>query len=598
MRAHKYCLLVLICFLLFNTRIVSQTFTRVTDPSCPIVSDRFNSGGGSWADINNDGFLDLFVANGNDSSQTSSLYLNNGKGNFIKVTMGPIVNDSATSIGGSWGDYNNDGKPDLFLTNRKFSVGFGNFMYRGNGDTVFSKVTTGSPATDVANSNSSSWVDINGDGNLDLFIVNFQGNNYLYYNGGPPSYTFTRVDTGDIVLDGNAFSIVGAWADYNNDGKPDLFIGNAGTQNDLLFTNTGNGGFTKTILADGKASLGASWGDYDNDGYLDLFVANYSNQSNILYHNSGPPNFVLTRVDTGIASNDGGNSVGSVWGDFDNDGDLDLFVCNDGQNNALYLNNGPPTYGFTKVTTGVVVNDGGSSFGCAAADFDNNGSLDLFVANHLGRQNFLYTNNGNGNKWVNIKCVGTTANKSAIGTKVRVRAIINGSPRWQMQEVSAQSGYNSQNLVLHFGLGDASQIDSVKIEWHPGSTETYTGIAINKNITVTQNSGISGIARSVPSLPELFHLEQNYPNPFNPTTNFRFSIPQPQADAPLAHDFQFVTLRIFDLLGREVAKLISEQRPAGEYDVQFDASKLASGVYLYKLQAGNFVETKKMILMK
>jgi len=584
----KSWLFISICILLFNPRIFPQTFTKVTDPSNPIVSDKFNSGGGSWVDINNDGFLDLFVANGNDTSQTSSLYLNNGKGNFTRVTTGAMVTVPATSIGGTWGDYNNDGKPDLFLTNRKFSVGFGNFMFRGDGDSAFTKITVGDPVTDVSNSNSSSWVDINGDGYLDLFVVNFQANIFLYYNSGPPNYTLTRVDTGEIVLDGAAFSIDGAWADYNNDGKPDLFIGNAGTQNDLLFTNTGNGGFTKTVLTDGKSTLGASWGDYDNDGNLDLFVDNYSNQNNILYHNSGPPNYVLTRIDTGIVSNDGGNSVGSVWGDFNNDGNLDLFVCNDGQNNALYLNNGPPTYGFTKVTTGIIVSDGGSSFGCAAADFDNNGSLDLFVANHLGRQNFLYTNDGNGNKWVNIKCAGNTANKSAIGVKVRVRAIINGSPRWQTQEVAAQTGYNSQNLVLHFGLGDATQIDSMKVEWHPGSTEIYTGVAVNKNFTVTQSAGISTEVRTVVAVPELFRLAQNFPNPFNPATVISYQLAVNS----------FATMKVYDLLGREVATLVNEDKPAGSYTVQWDAAHFASGVYFYRVQAGNFIDTKKMILMK
>ena len=429
---------------------------------------------------------------------------------------------------------------------------------------------------------------MDGDGNLDLFVVNFQGNNFLYYNSGPPSYSFTRVDTGDIVLDGTAFSIVGVWADYNNDGKPDLFIGNAGSQNDLIFTNNGNGHFTKTILNDGRSTLGASWGDYDNDGYLDLFVANYTSQNNILYHNSGPPDYTLTRVDTGIVSNDGGSSVGSVWGDFDNDGDLDLFVCNDGQNNALYLNNGPPTYGFTKVTLGAEVNDGGNSFGCSAADYDNNGSLDLFVANRLGRQNFLYRNEGNGNAWVNIRCVGGTVNRSAIGVKVRVKAVINGASRWQMQEIGAQSGYNSQTLSLHFGLGDASQIDSLRIEWSSGSTESYTALPVNHNITVTQSAGLSGIARESNLLPGSFRLEQNFPNPFNPTTTLRFEVAAPV----------FVTLKVFDLLGRDVATLVNEKKEIGKYSVSWDGASLPSGVYFSRLEAGSNIQTRKMILLK
>ncbi|MFN0157325.1 MAG: FG-GAP-like repeat-containing protein [Bacteroidota bacterium] len=578
--------LFLVCFFL-RLNADAQMFTRVTDPTNPIVSDRFNSGGGSWADFNNDGFLDLFVANGNDTSMNNSLYLNNRNGNFIKVIGGAIVNDGGTSIGGTWGDYNNDGKHDVFVTNRQFTTPFGNFFYRGNGDTVFTKVTTGAPATDMANSNSSSWVDVNGDGALDLFVVNFQSNNYLYYNSGPPAYTFARPDTGDIVLDGTTFSIVGVWADYNNDRKPDLFIGNAGNQNDFLFTNGGNGTFAKSTFADARSTLGASWGDYDNDGDPDLFVANYLGQNNLLYRNSGPPGYALTRMDTGVVSNDGGFSVGSVWGDVDNDGDLDLFVCNDGQNNAMYLNSGPPGYGFSKVTVGAIVNDGGASFGCAAADFDNNGSLDLFVANRLGRQNFLYLNNGNSNSWVNITCVGAT-NRSGIGTKVRVRSNVGGIVRWQTQELSAQSGYNSQTLSLHFGLGDANIIDSVRLEWQSGATETFVNLATNQNIMFEEGVGPTNVGRGSLVMPTGFMLHQNYPNPFNPVTTISLTVPTREN----------VSLKVFDILGRDVATLIQSVREAGGHSVNVDASEWGSGVYLYRLTVGNFTQTKQMLLIK
>ena len=593
MRSLPFLFLTLSLFL-FAGQTHSQTFTKVTDPSNPIVGDHYNSGGGSWADFNNDGYLDLFVANGNDSSQNNSLYLNDRHGSFIKVFNGPLVHDGGTSIGGTWGDYNNDGSLDLFVTNRLFSTPFGNFFYQGAGDTAFAKITTGGPAKDAANSNSSSWVDVDGDGNLDLFVVNFQGNNFLYYNSGPPSYTFTRVDTGSIVNDGGAFSIVGAWADYNNDGRPDLFLGNAGSQNDLLFTNNGGGKFTKSTFADGKSTLGASWGDYDNDGNLDLFVANYSDQTNILYHNSGPPNYTLTPVDTGIVSNDAGNHVGSVWGDFNNDGNLDLFVCNDGGNNALYLNSGPPAYGFTKVTTGIIVNDPGTSFGCAAADFDNNGSLDLFVANHLGGHNFLYLNNGNSNNWVNIRCVGTTVNRSAIGVKVRIRAAINGTPRWQTQEVMAQTGYNSQDLWLHFGLGDAGMIDSVRIDWRPGVTENYVNQPIDRLITFTEGSGPTSVAVSHALSPTGYKVFQNYPNPFNPTTTISYELPARS----------FVTLKVYDLLGREAGTLVNEVQEPGEHTIDWHGG-LASGVYIYRIEAASvsdptkqFMQTRKMELLR
>src|SRR6266849_1095759 len=242
---------------------------------------------------------------------------------------GAIVNDGGSSIGSTWGDYNNDGKLDVFVTNRQ---NFGNFLYEGNGDSTFTKITTGSIVTDRANSNSGSWVDLVGDGYLALYVVNFQGNDFFYRNNGPPEYDFTRIDTILPAGDGSNFSIPGAWADMNNDRRPDLFVGNAGTQNDLLYINNGNLRFTKVQLADGKSTLGASWGDYDNDGYPDLVVANYSGGGNILYHNSGPPSYSLVPVTGGPVSGAAGNCVGTAWGDFDNDGNLDLFIANDGGN--------------------------------------------------------------------------------------------------------------------------------------------------------------------------------------------------------------------------------------------------------------------------
>lgn len=471
---------------------VTQPFTKVTDSNNPVVTDAFESGGGSWADFNKDGLLDLFVANGNLSNQNNSLYLNLGGGNFKKVATGSVVTDGGSSIGGTWGDFNNDGFLDLFVTNRN---NFGNFLYRGTGDTTFVKVTTGSVVTDIGNSNSSSWVDVNNDGDLDLYVVNFQGNDFLYSNSGSPSFTFTRIDT-TIATPGANFSIVGAWSDYNNDLYADLFIGNAGNQNDQLFKNNGSLSFTQNTITDARSTLGASWGDYDNDGDMDLFVANFLDQDNLLYNNSGAPGFNLTATSAGAVTSDGGNSVGSAWGDYDNDGDLDLFVANDGQNNFLYQNDGPPNYSFTKIHGGRIVNDGGNSFGTVWADYDNDGQLDLFVANRLNQQNFLYHNSGNSNGWLEIRCAGTMSNRSGIGARVHVKATINGVQRWQMRDVAAQSGYNSQNLRLHLGLGDAFQVDSIIVEWPSGIVDRYANVAMNQILTIRESANVQVVVAS------------------------------------------------------------------------------------------------------
>lgn len=561
-------------------------FTSITTIGNPAVNDTLESTGVSWVDVNNDGFLDLFVANGNVISQNNSLYINDHNGGFIKITSGAIVNDGGTSIGGTWGDFNNDGNLDLFVTNRN---SFGNFLYAGNGDSTFTKITTGSIVTDMPNGNSSGWTDLNRDGLVDLFTVNFTQNDLVYINNGLPNFTFTKIDTAAFLTDGGNFSIDGQWADYNNDRYPDFFIGNAGTQNDLVYTNNGNLTFTKTTLNDARATLGASWGDFNNDGYLDLFTTGYLNQKSRLYVNGGPPNYNLIPIDTGIVSNDPANSVGSCWGDFDNDGDLDLFVANDGTlSGFLYLNAGAPNYGFVKVTSGTILNNTANSFGCACGDFNNDGQLDIYVANRLNQKNFLFKNEGNNNKWITVKCLGVTSNKAAIGTKVRVKATINGQPVWHMQEVTPQTGYNSQNLLLHFGLSNAVIIDSIKVEWINGLTHYFTNVQTNNTITVSESGNIIGISQIANELPVKFELFQNYPNPFNPVTRISFNI----------KEASFVSLQIFDVSGKLIKTLVNKEMAGGSYNIEWNAENLPSGIYFCKLNTESFAGAKKMILIK
>ena len=455
----------------------SQTFTRITDPTNPIVADLDRSGGLSWVDIDNDNDLDLIVANGNLTSQNNRLYINNGAGSFTKVITGDIVTDGGSSIGSTWGDYDNDGFLDCFVTNRNF---FGNFLYRGNGTANPIKQTGISPVSDIANSNMSSWVDVDNDGDLDLSVVNFQGNDYLYLNSGG---MFTNQNT-SMQQDTTAFSIPGLWADYNNDLRPDLFVGNSLTQNDVLYTNNGGLSFSSTILTDGRATLGGSWGDYDNDGDLDLFVANFLGQASILYNNSGAPSYTLNPVASSAAQVTG-FTVGSAFGDVDNDGDLDLFIVDDGGNERLFYNSGYPSYTFTQDLSGQL-NAGGLSFGCALGDYDNDGQLDIAVANRNAQNNFLFHNDGNTNSWFTIKCAGTQSNRAGIGTKVFVKANIGGQPIWQMQEVVAQTGYNAQNLWLHFGFGSAAIIDSMLIRWPSGKVDTCAKIPVNALYTYVE----------------------------------------------------------------------------------------------------------------
>ena len=578
------CLLVMATLVAANA--AAQDFVRVTDPANPLVTDAYESGGGCWIDLVGDGALDLFVANGNLSVQPNTLYRNTRAGTFVRVVTGAVAADGGSSIGGTFGDFDHDGRPDLFVTNRN---NFGNFLYRGLGDTLFEKVTAVAPVTDIANSNSSSWVDVDGDGDLDLYVVNFSGADFLYVNSGAPGFSFTRVDTTALTA-GGEFSIPGAWADFNGDGLDDLFVGNAGTQNDYLYTNHGHLFFTRTVIADARSTLGASWGDYDNDGWLDLFVAHYTNQKGTLYHNSGPPSFSLVAIDTSIVSNSAGNWVGSGWGDYDNDGNLDLMVANDGANEALYHNAGPPGYGFTKLTTGPVATSSGNSFGCVWGDYDADGQLDLFVANRLNQPNFLFRNlGGTANHWLNLRCAGTQSNASAIGAKVRVWTTIAGEVRGQLREVTGQTGYNSQNLDQHFGMGEATGVDSLRVQWPSGRSELWTNLPADAMQVLTEGTSPVGMARPGAGVPDQLRLRLVSANPTRGGAMLHFALPR------AGH----ARLDWIDLAGRRAGTAFDGWLGAGEHALRAELpAELPAGVVYGRLTHGGRESSVRLVRLR
>jgi uncharacterized repeat protein (TIGR01451 family) len=440
----------------------------------------------SWGDYDGDGFQDLFLTSYH-ADQPNELYHNNANGTFSKVNAAPFSMDKATSVAAAWADYDNDGDLDIYVGN---NIGAPNFLYRNEGSGNFTKILNDPVVEYEGYSHGVSWADYDNDGFLDLFVATYWETafNLLYHNNG--NGTFSQV-TNNPIANEAANSVTGLWADYDNDGWIDLFVANGGTRKNSLYKNMGNGQFQKittgAIVNDVGDSVGASWGDYNNDGFLDLFVANAANEANFLYKNNG--NGTFTKVTTGSIVTDKGHTHGSTWSDFDNDGDLDLFVANDGQNNAIYRNNGNET--FTKLSNNIS-SDGGLSFGSAAADYDRDGDVDLFVANRLGTQNFLYENTkGNCNNWSCIKLTGTKSNKSAIGTKVFVHSKIGGVARRQMREVSSQTGGGTggqNSMILNFGLGDANIIDSVVVKWPSGYRQVSFNRSVNLYLTITEDS--------------------------------------------------------------------------------------------------------------
>jgi hypothetical protein len=464
--------------------ISAQNFTRIT--SGALASDLGGFLGSAWGDYDNDGNVDLFVANC-QSQSPNLLFHNEGNGSFTKITTGDIVTDRAASYSASWGDYDNDGDLDLFVTN----IGTGNYLYRNDGN-GFARIKEDAIVRDQGRSNSASWGDYDNDGDLDLFVANDSEKNFLYQNNG--NGTFTKITSGIIVNDKVASSVVGLWADYDNDGDLDLYVVNGffAMQENYLYRNEGHGNFTKitegAIVTDVEGSTGGCWGDYDNDGFLDLYVTNsVNNAPNSLYRNNG--NGTFAKVMSGSQVTDLGHSVGCSWVDYDNDGDLDLFVVNVfASKNNLYRNNGNGT--FTKITTGAIVTDANWSFGCSWADYDNDGDQDVIVTNGGISQtlsNFVYRNDLNQSIWIAIQLEGTTVNSAAMGTIVRAKATIAGKPVWQMQQVTGQTSFYGQNsLDIEFGLGDADKIDSLVVQWPSGETEIFVDVAPNQKLAVKQ----------------------------------------------------------------------------------------------------------------
>jgi enediyne biosynthesis protein E4 len=478
----------------------AQTFTKIT--SGKPVTDLANSNGVSWIDYDGDGNQDIFVANGGGPSSRNFLYRNNGNGGFEKIKGMDLVKRRGFSTGNTWADYDNDGDLDVFASGNPCA------LYRNEGGGRFTRITSGATAASNVIGWGSAWADYDNDGNIDLIVANpgkfFRNSesNFLFHNDGPPNYTFSRVKDRIVESEVGNFTVP-TWSDFDGDGDMDLFLSN-GPANGTIDTNrlfrnmlkeTGKAEFKRidqspisTDRGDGQV---LNWIDYDNDGDLDLYVTNFaagSGLENNLYRNDGG---VFAKILKGSIVTDKDISLASVWADFDNDGDLDAYVTNQSVN-RFYRNNGDGT--FTSDTTGATVAQGSVSFGTAAGDYNNDGFLDLYVGNigpqGSGSVNFLFRNDGNGNSWIKIKCIGTVSNRSAIGTKVKALAVINGKPVWQMREISSQNSFSGQNsLDVHFGLGEATTIEKLIIEWPSGMTDELFGILVKQSITVTEGRG-------------------------------------------------------------------------------------------------------------
>ncbi|MBE0639833.1 MAG: T9SS type A sorting domain-containing protein [Bacteroidales bacterium] len=311
------------------------TFTKVTEGV--IVNDSGSSYAATAAMIGSGIYnIGIFVANHNENN---CLYLRDGNGTFTKITDGIIVNDGGKSVGAAWADYDRDNLLDLYVVNRDQK----NFLYHNLGNGTFEKITTGAIVNDIANSSVCAWGDYNNDGYPDLYVANAGAPGCLYKNNGDG--TFTKVQ--DVPFISDISSCAGAsWGDANNDGYLDLFVstGLLGMYNNWFYLNNGDGTFAKVtdspLVSDVLWSSGSAWGDFDKDGHLDLAVGGYDG-NNLLFRNDRNGGFI--KVENNAFVNDGNYTMGLAWADIDNDGDLDIFTAKNnyfGGNNSLFLNDG------------------------------------------------------------------------------------------------------------------------------------------------------------------------------------------------------------------------------------------------------------------
>jgi hypothetical protein len=466
----------------------SPIFTRVDGEPMTV-------GGGAqgiaWGDCNGDGWIDLFCAV--RSSSSSTLFLNKGNGSFVRAS-GTVGANLVNPIGATWGDWNNKGALDLLISNNN---GGNESLLVNSGDGTFSPVKSGSIVSSGGNSNGAAWGDYDRDGFLDVYITNSDGNNFLFHNNGDG--TFKRITSGAWVS-GTKNSQGCTWVDYDNDGYPDLYVLRYQSPN-MLFHNERDGTFKQVksgpMATEGGSALGFAWGDYDNDGLPDLFVANGS--TNSLLHNEGGGVFKKVSSPNGTEP----VSLETVnWIDYDNDGWLDLFGTSmtAGTSCRLYRNNGDGT--FTRVTDSVLLTDPGRWFAAAWADIDNDGFLDVLVGN-INNPNALYRNNGNSNHWLRVHCLGRVSNRAGIGAKVRARATIDGRTFWQMRELATGGNTADQDqLDPIIGLGDATAVETLRIEWPSGIVQELRNVPANQILQVKEPARIEAVPGSAPGQPK------------------------------------------------------------------------------------------------
>ena len=503
-------------------------------------------------DYDSDGDLDIYLLQGSmlgsDSSPAEALFpppathwpgdrlFRNdldtaGTLKFTDVTEQAGLGSTGYGQGAAVGDYDNDGDPDLYVTN------FGsNVLYRNNGDGTFSDITAGAGVDDPNWSTSAAFIDYDRDGDMDLFVANYvqftvKANkrcagadgkpdycgpqaydavrDRLFRNDGDGRFTDVTTTAGLDIAFGPGLGVT--CADFNGDGWQDIYVANDGAENQL-WLNLGNGRFENTALMAGvainaygkpEASMGVTAGDFDNDGDEDLFMTHLDRETNTLYLNDGMGNFLdaTDRYKLGRSSLPY-TGFGSEWFDMDNDGNLDLFVANGAvkieetqrgqpfpyqEINQLIRNDGAGAFVDITPTAGPAMALQEVSRGAAFGDIDNDGDIDIAVANNSGPARLLLNEAATGNHWLTVRLQGSRGNRDGIGARVAI--LRDGTPTLWRRAHTDGSYLSANDPRVHFGLGKEAGLDGVLVNWPDGSSEIWRNVGTDRFVTLTEGSG-------------------------------------------------------------------------------------------------------------
>lgn len=481
----------------------SQQFDDITAQAN--LNDISKSNAISVADYNQDGFLDIFVVSRiefdeDNPDSYSKLFKNNGNGSFENVTEEAKLNEFVVQennqietrslgnkIGASWGDFNNDSYPDLFLSGVSF-----NHLFKNNGDGTFTEITISANIPQFCENcttTSSLWFDHNKDGYLDLFLTDYTINesNRIYINNQDETFDLLGSNINSFI----SISYSSIPIDINDDGELDIYVANDFDRDNYLLIKNGNDYNEEAEtynLLDPFDGMGLATSDFNNDGLFDLFITNIN--ENGFYVNKGNGIFIDESLDHGVKDTDW--AWGTVFADFDHDGYEDLYIANGVastlQHNRYFKN-------ISSSDNARVFEDQSSNFSdfgvatiskCIAEfDFDNDGDLDLIVGDFQDDLKLYENIQNNSNNWVKIVLEGTASNKNALGSIVKLN-----SNTINQQRIYHGSRFLSQSITpVHFGLDTASNIDEISIKWPNGLEETFTDLSVKTTIKFTEGQG-------------------------------------------------------------------------------------------------------------